>query len=160
VFARLTELRESQTRAIDALFADLRNSLVVYTRGTTALEAVEAFTAGFDQLASATIDPGQQQGIVDYYQSKLIKPTAQMTGDTLDLNELLPSSNAQKYLQAHYTAPYTSDNVSIKNDDARDGSAWAGGNARYNEFFREICTAATLTRWPTPPPALAACRPR
>ena len=37
---RMTELREAQTRAIEMLFADLTNSLVVYTRGSTADEAV------------------------------------------------------------------------------------------------------------------------
>jgi class 3 adenylate cyclase len=140
VFERLTELRESQNQAVESLFSDLRNSLVIYTSGTTAVEAVEAFTAGFDQLANATINPVQQQAIVDYYQNQLIKPTQQMTGDTLDLAALLPSSNAQKYLQAYYTAPFTSDNDSMRLDDAHDRSAWSAANARFNSFFREIQT--------------------
>ena len=107
VFDRLTQLRESQTRAVESLFTDLRNSLVVYTSGTTAAEAVEAFTAGYDQLNNASVNPSQQQAIVNYYQNQLIKPTRQLTGDTLDLNALLPTSNAQRYLQAYYSAPFT-----------------------------------------------------
>ncbi|MDT5134428.1 MAG: hypothetical protein QOE41_3739 [Mycobacterium sp.] len=135
---RLTELRESQTRAIESMFGDLKNSLIIYSQGATPVEAVEAFTAGFEQLADATITPAQQQGIDNYYANELIKPTQQMMGDTLDLGELLPTSNAQKYLQAYYTAPFTSANDSRQVDDAHDGSAWSAANARFNGFFREI----------------------
>ncbi len=53
VSERMVELREGQKRALEMLFADLTNSLIVYSRGSAAIEAVQAFTAGFDQLADA-----------------------------------------------------------------------------------------------------------
>ncbi len=140
VSQRLIELRDSQTRAIDALFQDLTNSLIVYSRDPSTVDAVQAFTAGFDQLANATIDPAQEQAIKNYYKTKVIKPTDRITGDKLDINLLLPESNAQKYLQAHYTAPFVTRDDSIKLDDAGDGSAWSAANARFNNFFREIVT--------------------
>ncbi|MGB6516082.1 MAG: adenylate/guanylate cyclase domain-containing protein [Mycobacterium sp.] len=135
---RMTELREAQTRAIEMLFADLTNSLVVYSRGSTADEAVQAFTAGFDQLADAPADPGQQRALENFYTNKLIKPIQQATGQKLDIAALLPSSNAQKYLQVHYTVPASG--VSAAPDDAGDGSAWSAANARFNNYFREIAT--------------------
>ena len=134
----MTELREAQTRAIEMLFADLTNSLVVYSRGSTADEAVQAFTAGFDQLADAPTDPGQQRALENFYTNKLIKPIQQATGQKLDIAALLPSSNAQKYLQVHYTVPASG--VSAAPDDAGDGSAWSAANARFNNYFREIAT--------------------
>ncbi|WP_414688918.1 adenylate/guanylate cyclase domain-containing protein [Mycobacterium sp.] len=135
---RMTQLREAQKRAIDMLFADLTNSLVVYTRGSTAEDAVQAFTAGFDQLANAPSDPGQQQALENYYTDKLIKPIQQTTGQKLDMTAVLPSSNAQKYLQFHYTVP--SSGTSAAPEDADDGSAWSAANARFNNYFREIAT--------------------
>ena len=135
---RMTELREAQTRASEMLFADLTNSLVVYSRGSTADEAVQAFTAGFDQLADAPTDPGQQRALENFYTNKLIKPIQQATGQKLDIAALLPSSNAQKYLQVHYTVPASG--VSAAPDDAGDGSAWSAANARFNNYFREIAT--------------------
>ena len=51
---------------------------------------------------------------------------------------MLPTTNAQRYLQAYYTAPFSDWDEAIKFDDARDGSAWSAANARYNDFFREI----------------------
>jgi class 3 adenylate cyclase len=135
---RMVELREAQKRAMEMLFADLTNSLVVYSSGSTAIEAVQAFTAGFDQLADATIDPGQQQSLVTFYKDKLIKPIQQTTGDKLSIDAVLPDSNAQKYLQVHYTVP--SFGAPAAPDDAGDGSAWSAANARFNNYFREIAT--------------------
>jgi class 3 adenylate cyclase len=135
---RMVQLREGQKRAMEMLFADLTNSLIVYSSGSTAVEAVQAFTDGFDQLANAPIDPGQQQSLVNFYNDKLIKPIQQATGDTLSLGAVLPDNNAQKYLQLHYTVP--SRGASTPQNDAGDGSAWSAANARFNNYFREIAT--------------------
>lgn len=140
VFDALTELRGSQTRQLEAEFSDLKNSLIVYTRGTTTSEALAAFTPAFDQLADAAITPQQQQSIDDHYRGPFAKAKFAQTGQQLDSEALIPTSNAQRYLQAHYTAPFPDWNDAIGFDDARDGSAWSAANARFNEYFREIVT--------------------
>ena len=138
VFDRLTEIRGSQSRQLEAKFADLQDSLIIYTRGATTTEAIQAFTDGFDQLNNAAINPAQWQSIVDYYSNNFERAEQEQTGNTVDVAAILPSTNAQKYLQAYYTAPFDDWDKAIKFDDARDGSAWSAANARYNDFFREI----------------------
>ena len=138
VFDRLTEIRSSQSRQLEAKFADLQDSLIIYTRGATTTEAIQAFTDGFDQLNNAAINPAQWQSIVDYYSNNFEKAEQEQTGNTVDVAAILPSTNAQKYLQAYYTAPFDDWDKAIKFDDARDGSAWSAANARFNDFFREI----------------------
>jgi hypothetical protein len=96
VFSRLTELRESQLRALTGEFTDLKNSLVIYSHGAVTVPAIQAFEAGFDQLANATIDPAQQQSVVDYYNNNFIKQTEQYSNVKPDLAAVLPTSNAQK----------------------------------------------------------------
>jgi len=140
VFDRMTEIRQSQTRQLQSKFSDLKNSLVVYSRGDAARQAIEAFTAGFSQLQNSTIDPAQQQSIVDYYNNVFAKVENAQTGNTVDVEGLLPTSNAQRYLQANYMAPNADPAAAIKLDDARDGSPWSAANARFNDFFREIVT--------------------
>jgi class 3 adenylate cyclase len=140
VFNRLTEVRESQSRALNTEFKDLKNSLVIYSRSATAVDAVDAYSAGFDQLATTPIDPAQQQAIVDYYNKTFVKEIEQYSDAKLDVSALLPVTNAQKYLQANYTAQRKSDDFAIGIDDARDGSAWSAANARYQDFFRQIVT--------------------
>jgi len=135
---RMTQLCEGQKRAIEMLFADLSNSLAIYSRGLTADEAIQAFAAGFDQLDSAPIDPEQQQALEKFYTDQLVTPIEQATGQKLDLAAVLPSNNAQRYLQLHYTVPAAS--ASTPPADAGDGSAWSAADARFNGYFREIAT--------------------
>ena len=99
---------------------------------------MQAFAAGFDQLADAPADPGQQQALDNFYTDKLINPIQQTTGQKLDLAAVLPSSNAQRYLQLHYTVPSAA--ASTPPEDAGDGSAWSAANVRFNQYFREIAT--------------------
>lgn len=139
VFDRLTEIRQSQSRQLQDGIGDLKDSLVIYTRGATSIQAVEAFTAGFDQLNNANITPAQQQSLVDYY-TKQFAPEKAAIGEDIDVDAVLPNTNASRYLQAYYTAPFSNFDEAIKFDDARDGSAWSAANARYNDFFREIVT--------------------
>jgi class 3 adenylate cyclase len=138
VFNRLTEVRESQSRALGSEFKDLKNSLVLYSHGAIAVPAIQAFIAGFDQLADAPINPAQQQSIADYYNSTFMKEIEQYSSVKPDLNAVLPATNAQKYLQAIYTAQRKSDDFAVTLDDAHDGSAWSAANARYQDFFRQI----------------------
>jgi class 3 adenylate cyclase len=138
VFNRLTEVRESQSRALASEFKDLKNSLIIYSHGAVTVPALQAFIAGFDQLANPTIDPAQQQSISDYYSNMFMKEIEHYSTVKPDLSAVLPATNAQKYLQANYTAQRKSDDVAITVDDARDGSAWSAANARYQDFFRQI----------------------
>ena len=138
VFNRLTEVRESQSRALQSEFSDLKNSLALYSRGAVADPAMQAFTAGFDQLVDTTISPAQQQSITDYYNNTFMKDIEQHSNVKPDLNAVLPATNAQKYLQAAYTAQRSSNEVAVTVDDAHDGSAWSAANARYQDFFRQI----------------------
>ena len=56
-FNQLTQVRESRAREITSFFDQLTNSLVIYTRGATAIEAVQGFTAGFRGTANRARSP-------------------------------------------------------------------------------------------------------
>jgi class 3 adenylate cyclase len=137
---RLIELRETQKRAVEALFREVTNSLIIYSGGFSINEATAALSAGFDQLANATINPVQQQALVNYYDNDMIKPIKQVNGHDIDINAVLPSSPAQKYLQAYYTAPPRSTTDPLPVVDAGDGSAWSAANARFDSYIRGIVT--------------------
>jgi class 3 adenylate cyclase len=137
---RLIELRESQKRQLDALFKQMTNSLIVYSGGFSILQAVDAFTAGFNQLGNATISPTQQQALVNYYDNQMIKPINRITGETIDINAVMPTSNAQKYIQANYTAAPRAGADALPVVDAGDGSAWSAANARFDFYMRGIVT--------------------
>ncbi len=136
---RLVEIRESQKRSLDAQLTDLRSALVTYTHGTMTQNALREFTSGFDQLANAQITPQMTKAIADYY-AFFAAETEKYSGTRLDIAALLPTSNAERYLQATYTSKFPTDALAIAMDDERDGSAWSAANAKYQGFYREIVT--------------------
>jgi class 3 adenylate cyclase len=136
---RLTEFMESQKRTLTAELTDLRSALITYTYGTMTNAALKDFGAGFDQLANAPISPEMDRGIRDYY-NFFAQETQKSSGTLLDVDALLPTSNAERYLQANYSAKLRTNDSAIAMDDERDGSAWSAANAKYQPFFREIVT--------------------
>ena len=137
---RLIELRESQKRAVEALFREVTNSLIIWSGGFSINDATTTLSADLAQLANANISPAQQQALVDYYDNDMIQPIKRATGDAIDLNAVLPSSNAQRYLQAYYTAPPRPTASSLPVADAGDGSAWSAANARFDFYMRGMVT--------------------
>jgi len=136
---RLTEILESQRRALTTDVNDLRNALVTYTNGTTTRDALRDFTAAFDQLANAPITPEMDRAIRESYNA-FAKQTEEYSGIRLDVAALLPTSNAERYLQATYTAKLPTAELALAADDQRDGSAWSAANTKHHNFFREIVT--------------------
>jgi class 3 adenylate cyclase len=137
-FNRLTEVRQSQSRALAGQLSDLKNSMIIYAHGDTIRSALADFTAGFDALETKPINPAQSQAITDYYTNTYLKQVQQASGASLNVDQLLPRDTAQRYLQANYTAQRHDDATAVKIDDAHDGSGWSAANARYQNYFREI----------------------
>lgn len=134
--SKLVQAREAQRRAVTGLFTEMTNSLIVFSGGVTAAAALKSFTAGFDELATAAVTPDQQRAIEEYYRDNFTKGLAERTDEQPDVAALLPTSNAQRYLQARYTAGFVADTK--KSDDTGDGSAWSAANAQFNNVFAEI----------------------
>ncbi|CAJ1582677.1 adenylate/guanylate cyclase domain-containing protein [[Mycobacterium] wendilense] len=141
-FDRLIEIRERSTRLTETQAQELTDSLVIYTRGASTVNAMRDFKRAFAELngEDVTVTPAQQRAIETYYETKFKPRADSITGQDLDVDGLLPTSQAQRYLQAVYTAPYDIENYSIDVSDAGDGSAWSATSARYHDFFREIVT--------------------
>ena len=128
---KLVQARELQRRALTGLFAEMTNSVTVFSGGAIAAGALTAFTAGFDELARVAVTPEQQRKIADYYRDNFTKALGERVGDQPDVAAFLPTSNAQLYLQAHYTA------AGSQRPDG-DPSAWSAANAQFNDVFAEI----------------------
>ena len=127
VFDRLTGIREAQSRVLQMGLTDITGSLVIFSRGETVSGAMNAFNAGFEQLADATVTPEQDRAIVDFYNAEF--KNAGENG--LDISALVPTAPAARALQARYTLPSPA-------GDPRDGGIWSGANARYEGYFQEI----------------------
>lgn len=139
-FNRLTNVRESRAREITTLFEDIQLSQIIFTRGTTAANAARDFTRGFHELADVKVAAQQNRRVADYYTDVFVPGLEANSGVDVDPEGFLPTSNAARYLQAHYTNPNEDWDKALSVDDAGDGSAWSQAHAQYHDYFREIVT--------------------
>ena len=139
-FDQLTFLRNSRARGITREFNRLFNTMVLLSRGQTANDGVEEFSAGFDELADSTISSDQAEALTSYYENTFVAGLNRNLGTTAETDVFIPTSPAQRYLQAWYTAPHETFEDAIAVDDAGDGSAWSATHAEYHDYWRELVT--------------------
>lgn len=135
---RLIEVRQSKTRELDAYFDNLQNGLVIDTRGTTAVDAVRGFSAGFDELNAQPTNPARAAAVKKYYDTNFLPAYEKATGTQIESDAFLPTSAAQQYLQADYTVKGEDFDAKLAIDDGGDGSAWSKVHAKYHDYFREL----------------------
>lgn len=138
-YQRLTQLRESRAREITAFYDSIGNAATVLTHSSAAITATKDFSGAFKDLQKAPLPPGAQESVAKYYADVFGPELAKGTGRPADPVLYQPTSNAQTYLQALYTAPAKGDfDAAAKVMSAGDPSAWSAANARYQPFFSDF----------------------
>jgi class 3 adenylate cyclase len=140
-FDQVTSIRESRARDVERTVAGIQQAVVLDSRNQSAVQASEAFNAGFAELDAAPVDDARAQAVDDYYADTFVPRLVEATGDEVDPVALEPQSSAQAYLQSLYTVPFDDDfDASLAADAADDGSAWSAARAEYHDYFREMVT--------------------
>ena len=140
-YQRLAAVRNARSTEITRFFTTLSADMRVYTRGATVNQATTEFTKDFQELQNATLTPAQSAALDNYYDKVFVAGLNANMGTTATSESFLPTSNAQRYLQARYTAPFTDFDEAIKLDDAGDGSAWSATHTKYQDYFRQLVTS-------------------
>ena len=123
---------------MNALFAVLRRSVLLNSANATSTQSMTAFTAAFRELENETVTPADQAAVDRYYETVFIPELAKNVEGDVEAASFTPTSTAQRYLQAKYTAPPADPEAAIAVDDAGDGSSWSKAHARYHDFFRTV----------------------
>lgn len=140
VFDRLTALRESRKGQIERYFAALGNELVVLGADLTVVDAMRSFTRDFGALDATTLAPQQLAQLQSFYQQDFGALLDKNAAGTPAVVSYEPRSNAQRYLQYHYTIASTNTAVTVAVDDANDGSRWSSAHRRFHPFFRSLAS--------------------
>ncbi|TBN55579.1 HAMP domain-containing protein [Glaciihabitans arcticus] len=137
-FDQLVSVRESRHREIERTFDEIRSAVLLDSRNSSTVDASRRFNAAFAELQGETLPPDADSVVAAYYDDTFIPQLEERTQKTSDAAAFVPDSNAQRYLQYYYTAPFTDFDEAIKLDDAEDGSAWSEAHAKYHGYFREM----------------------
>lgn len=135
---RLVQIRESRTREIEAYFQNLRDSVILDSQNTTGVQAANAFISAFDELNSKPVAEADKGAVTKFYDDTFVPQLEQRSQAQVDASALLPTTNAQWYLQAKYTAFSDDFDKKLARDDAGDGSQWSAAHAKYNPYYRQL----------------------
>lgn len=137
-FDRLIGVRDARAREVTSLFTRIENIMRLESRNAETVDAVLAFTEGFEALEDEELSETDRIALRAYFSGPFARQLGDATGRLIDASSFVPSGAAQSYLQLHYTVPFENFDESVATVDAGDGSDWTAANARYHEQFRRM----------------------
>lgn len=137
-FDRLVEVRDSRTVEMQSLFDSIENTIVLNAHGESVQGALQAFSAGFDELQSTELTAEERTRLQAYYTDVFGPKLAAADATTVDAATFVPTGAAESYLKLHYTVPATDFDAALATSDAGDGSAWSAASAHYNDYFSRM----------------------
>ena len=84
--------------------------------------------------------PEQDAELQAYYDEVFIPNLNEAQNQDALAPAFYPTKPAQRYLQAHYTAPHDDFDEALAVNDAGDGSAWSASHAEFHPFFSDLVT--------------------
>ncbi|SDS39952.1 adenylate/guanylate cyclase domain-containing protein [Microlunatus soli] len=135
----VTSVRDARARLLSERLGNIRQRVVVDSRNDSTLQATQRFTADFDDLDKSAVSAADRDAVRQFYSDTFVPTLDKRTGQTHDVDQFVPTSNAQLHLQAAYTAPYKLDyDKAIAAGDPGDGSDWTETRNRYHAYFRQL----------------------
>jgi PAS domain S-box-containing protein len=139
-FERLTSVRASKTREIQAYFRQLRAQIITLSEDHMVVDAMRELAAGFDAMGALSDDlPSRKRDLATYYAEEFVpRLTAAHEASVIDTPAYLPDSAAGVRLQSLYIAanPYR-EGEKVLLDDAGDGGAYSRSHRRYHPTLRD-----------------------
>ena len=137
-FEQLTFVRNSRARGMVREYTRLENQLAIFTRGKTAIEAIDAFHEGFHELEDSELTAEQDAELQAYYDEVFVANLNEAQSQDVLAPAFYPTDPAQRYLQAHYTAPYDDFDEALAVQNAGDGSVWSASHEEFHPFFSDL----------------------
>lgn len=135
---QLTTIRELRTGEVESFIRSAESGVTLDSRNLSAQTASVAFNEGWDELQRQPPSAEVINGLQAYYSDVFVPQyEARTQRDQSDV-ALIPESNAGRYLQYYYTAPFDDFEESLRYEDAGDGSAWSAAHARYHDYFERL----------------------
>lgn len=102
---QLQSVRHSKTTALVDTLEGLREQALSLSDGRMATEGMAAFRRGMAGLTDAALEPSQEEELRNWYVEAFIPDLEKHLGGSPQVEQYLPSSPRERYLQYHYLLP-------------------------------------------------------
>lgn len=102
---QLVGLADTKARSIDRSATRVIARVATTAADRGIVRAVEDLTAGFDDLAAVGVTPEQEATLERSYTERVIEPINDLGVVEVTLDDVLPTTDAGRWVQYHYTVP-------------------------------------------------------
>ncbi len=135
---QLTTIRELRTGEIESAMAGVQRGVSLDSRNLSAQTASLALNAAFDELQSRTLTPAEEAQLEAYYADSFIPDLEKRSGQQYGDTAFIPTSNAGKWLQYHYTAQFKDFDQALATDDGHDGTSFSSAAMQYGDYLSRL----------------------
>ena len=138
-FDQLTTVRELRVSALEDTMANVSKGVVLDSRNLSAQTASRLLNEGFENLQSRSLTTAQEAELQKYYAETFVPQLVTATGQSYGPAAFMPTSNAGRWLQYHYTAQFTDFDKALDVDDANDGGTpFSKAAQQYGDYLSRL----------------------
>jgi len=133
----LRGIQVAKTNTLKAMLESLKDQVISMSDSQMALEGMRAFRQAFRELDSKRLSKEEDDKLSEFYKKNFLPELAKTTEGEPVLDQYLPVSPAERYLQYHYIAANPHPYLRKQDLDASptDKSAYGEAHARLHRYF-------------------------
>lgn len=135
---QLTTIRELRVGEIENTMASVQRGVTLDSRNLSAQTLSREINAAWDDLESKKLTAAQEAELEAYYTDTFIPQLEKQSGDAYGDEAFLPTSDAGKWVQYHYTIQNDDFDVALDDNDGGDGTAFSQVTQRYGDYLSRL----------------------
>ncbi|MFN4897152.1 MAG: adenylate/guanylate cyclase domain-containing protein [Pseudomonadota bacterium] len=134
---QLQGVRVAKTTTLKEMLEALRDQVISMSDSRVAIDGMRAFRQSYQELSSRSLTTQQEEQLKDFYLAKYLPELAKHVEGKPILEQYLPASPVERYLQYHYIAtnPHPYQKMQEYAAAESDVSSYGQTHARLHPFF-------------------------
>lgn len=134
---QLKGIQVSKTNTLKAMLGSLKDQVISMSDSQMALEGMRAFKQAYRDLSSKALNADQEAKLRDFYRNTFLPELARQLDAEPVLEQFIPASAADRYLQYHYIAANPHPYLQKQDLDSSptDSSLYAEAHSRLHRYF-------------------------
>jgi len=134
---QLQGVRVAKTTTLKEMLGALRDQAILMSDSRMVIDAMLSFNRGYRDLSSKILSSDEQEQLKNFYQNDFLPKLAPRLEGQPVLDQYLPASPAEKYLQYQYIAanPHPYQQKQDLNQAAKDDTLYGQTHAKFHPFF-------------------------
>ncbi|KAA9111391.1 adenylate/guanylate cyclase domain-containing protein [Microbacterium rhizomatis] len=135
---QLTTIRELRVGELESAMKGIQDGVALDSRNLSAQTASRAINAGWDDLQNRQLSPDEEAKLEAYYTDTFNPQLEARTGNAYSPTAFIPSSNAGRWAQYHFTTQFSDFDQALAVNDGNDGTPYSAATEQYGDYLTRL----------------------